>query len=85
MKINVLMSKYVKTRSSDQCRSHHQKMKNNHSNVLSIIECIENQEKGVIRQKIRREDSAPEQEIIPIEQPQNQREILMSRLPTPES
>ena len=60
MKINLLMSKYVKTRSSDQCRSHHQKiMKKNHSDVLSIIRSIEDQENGVVKEKIRREEPTP--------------------------
>ena len=56
MKINVLMSQHVKSRSSDQCRSHHQKMKKNHSDLLSIIRYIEDQEKGVVEQKIDREE-----------------------------
>jgi len=54
MKINVLISQQVKTRSPDQCRSHHQKMKKNHSDLLSIIRYIEGQEKGVVEQKIKR-------------------------------
>jgi hypothetical protein len=45
------MSQYIKTRSSDQCRSHHQKMKKNYSDVLSIIRHIEKQHNGVIDNK----------------------------------
>jgi hypothetical protein len=40
MKINVLMSQTIKTRSPDQCRSHHQKMIKYHSDIPSIIEHI---------------------------------------------
>jgi hypothetical protein len=37
IKINVLMSKCVKTRSPDQCRSHHQKMIKYHQDIPTII------------------------------------------------
>ena len=37
MKPNLLMSKYVGTRSSDQCRSHHQKMMKYHRSIPNII------------------------------------------------
>jgi hypothetical protein len=37
LKINVLMSLWVKTRSPDQCRSHHQKMMKYHSDIPTII------------------------------------------------
>jgi hypothetical protein len=40
MKINVLMSLWVKTRSPDQCRSHHQKMMKYHQDIPSIIAYI---------------------------------------------
>ena len=36
-KINKCMSKYIKTRSPQQCRSHHQKMLKYHSNIKGII------------------------------------------------
>ena len=42
MKINVLISRHVKTRSSDQCRSHHQKMVKYHGDIHSIVEHIDN-------------------------------------------
>lgn len=40
MKINVLMSQWVKTRSPDQCRSHHQKMIKYHRDITNIIRHI---------------------------------------------
>ena len=40
MKINVLMSQAIKTRSADQCRSHHQKMIKYHRDIPNIIEYI---------------------------------------------
>ena len=40
MKINVLMSMWIKTRSPDQCRSHHQKMMKYHSDIPTIINFI---------------------------------------------
>ena len=40
MKINVRMSRVVKTRSSDQCRSHHQKMMKHHRSIPLIIEHV---------------------------------------------
>jgi hypothetical protein len=40
MKINVIMSHAIKTRSPDQCRSHHQKMVKYHRDIPSIIEYI---------------------------------------------
>lgn len=40
MKINVLMSHAIKTRSPDQCRSHHQKMIKHHRDIPSIVEYI---------------------------------------------
>ena len=39
-KINVLMSETIKTRSPDQCRSHHQKMMKFHHDIPSIVEYI---------------------------------------------
>ena len=45
--------------------------------MLSIIRNIEGEENEA-EQKIRREESAPEQEIIPIEQPQISREIFLN-------
>lgn len=39
-KIYVLMSKVIKTRTSDQCRSHHQKMKKYHGDEQAIIEHV---------------------------------------------
>lgn len=39
-KINVLMSQAVRTRSPDQCRSHHQKMMKFHHDIPSIVEHI---------------------------------------------
>lgn len=41
IKINVLMSQWVKTRSADQCRSHHQKMVKYHGNIKGVIEYVE--------------------------------------------
>jgi hypothetical protein len=41
MKINVLMSAAVKTRSADQCRSHHQKMIKYHRDIPNIITHIQ--------------------------------------------
>lgn len=50
LKINVLMSLWVKTRSADQCRSHHQKMMKYHSDIPNIIRhirtCMEDQRIG---------------------------------------
>jgi hypothetical protein len=40
MKINVMMSKAVKTRSPDQCRSHHQKMMKYHHTISGIVQYI---------------------------------------------
>lgn len=40
IKINVQMSEAIKTRSADQCRSHHQKMMKHHENIPNIIEHI---------------------------------------------
>jgi len=40
IKINVLMSKFVKTRTSEQCRSHHQKMILHHGDLDSIVAYI---------------------------------------------
>jgi hypothetical protein len=37
MKINVLMSEAIRTRSADQCRSHHQKMVKYHRDIPNII------------------------------------------------
>lgn len=37
IKINVLMSEYIKTRSPLQCRSHHQKMMKFHHSIPQII------------------------------------------------
>jgi hypothetical protein len=37
IKINKLISQYVKTRSPDQCRSHHQKMLKYHHTIAGII------------------------------------------------
>ena len=42
LKINVRMSKVVKTRSADQCRSHHQKMMKYHGSIPSIIRHVQN-------------------------------------------
>ena len=39
-KIHVLMSKSIKTRTPQQCRSHHQKMLKSHQTVLGIIEFL---------------------------------------------
>lgn len=39
-KINVLMSKAIKSRSADQCRSHHQKMMKYHEDIPNIIRHI---------------------------------------------
>jgi hypothetical protein len=41
IKINVMMSRAVKSRSSDQCRSHHQKMMKFHKDIPSIIDYIQ--------------------------------------------
>lgn len=40
VKINVLMSMCVGTRSPDQCRSHHQKMMKYHNDIPTIIHYI---------------------------------------------
>lgn len=40
MKINVRMSMWIKTRSPDQCRSHHQKMMKYHSDIPTIVNYI---------------------------------------------
>jgi hypothetical protein len=40
-KINVLMSQHIETKSSNQCRSHHQKMMISHKDVARIIKFIE--------------------------------------------
>jgi phosphatidylserine/phosphatidylglycerophosphate/cardiolipin synthase-like enzyme len=37
IKINVLMSQAVGTRSPDQCRSHHQKMMQYHKDITNIV------------------------------------------------
>jgi predicted nucleic acid binding AN1-type Zn finger protein len=37
LKINILMSKYVKSKNSTQCRSHHQKMLVHYKNIDNII------------------------------------------------
>lgn len=39
-RVNVMVSREVGTRSSDQCRSHHQKMMKYHKTVPNIIEYI---------------------------------------------
>jgi len=36
-KVNLQMSKFIKTRSGEQCRSHHQKMMKYHDDIPSII------------------------------------------------
>ena len=41
-KINIMMSKYIKSRTSCQCRSHHQKMLQNHKNVLQLLNFLKN-------------------------------------------
>lgn len=40
LKPNLMMSRYIKTRNSDQCRSHHQKMMKYHRTVPEIIAYI---------------------------------------------
>jgi hypothetical protein len=45
LKINVLMSKIIKTRSPAQCRSHHQKMMKYHQSIPNIIDHILNLQK----------------------------------------
>jgi len=47
MKINVLMSQEVKTRSPDQCRSHHQKMMHYHHSIPNIIKHIDDLSKMI--------------------------------------
>ena len=45
VKVNVMISQEVGTRSSDQCRSHHQKMMKYHRtvpNVIEYIDCLQN-------------------------------------------
>lgn len=46
LKINVLMSEHVKTRSPLQCRSHHQKMMKFHKDIPHIIEHLSKLEDG---------------------------------------
>jgi hypothetical protein len=41
LKINVLMSRHIKTRNSRQCRSHHQKMLGYYGDLLSLVSHIE--------------------------------------------
>ena len=41
IKINVQMSEAIKTRSPDQCRSHHQKMMKHHKDIPRIIQHIQ--------------------------------------------
>ena len=40
MKINILMSNYVKSKNSNQCRSHHQKMLAHYKTIENIIACL---------------------------------------------
>lgn len=42
IKINIKMSRFVKTRTSSQCRSHHQKMLIYHGSNQAIIDHIDN-------------------------------------------
>jgi len=80
------MSQYVKTRSADQCRSHHQKMKKNHPSVQSIIQYIENLENGIVEDKINRaEEPMPEQELFQTEIPQPPLETLVDIKPLHEN
>jgi len=39
-KVNQKMSKFIKTRSGEQCRSHHQKMMKYHNDIPSIISYV---------------------------------------------
>jgi len=41
LKINIRMSKFIKTRTAEQCRSHHQKMMKHHIDIPSIIEYVQ--------------------------------------------
>jgi hypothetical protein len=41
MKINLLMSKFVKSKTSTQCRSHHQKMLLHYGSIQAIIDNLE--------------------------------------------
>jgi hypothetical protein len=68
LKINVLMSLWVKTRSPDQCRSHHQKMMKYHSDIPTIIthirKCMEDSKMGVAvkmeHEEVKMEEAAVE-------------------------
>ncbi len=42
IKINVQMSEAIKTRSADQCRSHHQKMMKHMKTSLTLLSTLEN-------------------------------------------
>ncbi len=37
MKINLMMSNFIKTKTSTQCRSHHQKMEVHYKSIAGII------------------------------------------------
>ena len=50
LKINVLMSQHIHTRSPLQCRSHHQKMMKFHKDIPQIIEHL-SKLKGAERQE----------------------------------
>jgi hypothetical protein len=42
MRVNVMMSRKVKTRTPQQCHSHHQKMMKKFGNIDSIIDAMQN-------------------------------------------
>jgi hypothetical protein len=58
LKINVLMSRLIQTRSPAQCRSHHQKMMKYHHSIPSIVDHI-----------LDLQRSAPAKEAAAIEEP----------------
>lgn len=87
LKINVLMSLWVKTRSPDQCRSHHQKMMKYHSDIPNIIAHIrtcmdETKIRGLIKmehEEVKMEDGGEEDSVrVKVEEEEEEKEGVSS-------
>lgn len=56
LKINVMMSRLIKSRSADQCRSHHQKMMKYHRSIPQIIRHIEELQRDIAGSNAKEEE-----------------------------